>query len=67
MIDIYNTDTERIKRAGLLGLFDGVHIGHQAAIKALCDTGAQEKIVYTVRASEVDTKGPRSFGVTDSE
>ncbi|MCD8107729.1 MAG: riboflavin biosynthesis protein RibF [Oscillospiraceae bacterium] len=56
-----------VKRAVLLGLFDGVHIGHQAALKALCDSGAEEKIVYTFRSSEVDTKGHRSFVLTDKE
>ena len=56
-----------VKKAVLLGLFDGVHIGHQAALKALCDTGADEKIVYTFRSSEVDTKGHRSFVLTDRE
>ncbi len=55
------------KRAVLLGLFDGVHIGHQAALKALRDSGAEEKIVYTFRSCEVDTKGHRSFVLTDSE
>ncbi|MCC8195754.1 MAG: riboflavin biosynthesis protein RibF [Ruminococcus sp.] len=63
VIDINNT----VKRAVLLGLFDGVHIGHQAALKALCDTKADDKIVYTFRSSEVDTKGHRSFVLTDQE
>ncbi len=56
-----------VKRAVLLGLFDGVHIGHQAALRALRDTMADEKIVYTFRSSEVDTKGHRSFVLTDDE
>ncbi|MCD8006615.1 MAG: riboflavin biosynthesis protein RibF [Oscillospiraceae bacterium] len=57
----------KVKRAVLLGLFDGVHIGHQAALRALRDTGADEKIVYTFRFGEVDTKGHRSFVLTDRE
>ncbi len=58
---------KKIRRAVLLGLFDGVHIGHQAALKALCDSGAGEKLVYTFRSAEVDTKGHRSFVLTDDE
>lgn len=58
---------KEIRRAVLLGLFDGVHIGHQAALKALCDSGAGEKSVYTFRSAEVDTKGHRSFVLTDDE
>ncbi|MCC8132085.1 MAG: riboflavin biosynthesis protein RibF [Ruminococcus sp.] len=56
-----------VKTAVLLGLFDGVHVGHQAALEALRETGAGEKIVYTFRSSEVDTKGHRSFVLTDAE
>ncbi|MCD7785391.1 MAG: hypothetical protein LUH18_07440 [Oscillospiraceae bacterium] len=56
-----------VKKAVLLGLFDGVHVGHQSALKVLRDTGADEKIVYTFRSSEADTKGHRSFVLTDSE
>ncbi|MCD7822582.1 MAG: riboflavin biosynthesis protein RibF [Oscillospiraceae bacterium] len=56
-----------VNRAVLLGLFDGVHIGHQAALRALRDTNADEKLVYTFRSSEVDTKGHRSFVLTDDE
>ncbi|MCD8345462.1 MAG: riboflavin biosynthesis protein RibF [Oscillospiraceae bacterium] len=56
-----------VKTAVLLGLFDGVHVGHQAALEALRETGAGEKIVYTFHSSEVDTKGHRSFVLTDAE
>lgn len=56
-----------VKTAVLLGLFDGVHVGHQAALEALRETGAGEKIVYTFRSSEVDTKDHRSFVLTDAE
>ncbi|MCD7847154.1 MAG: riboflavin biosynthesis protein RibF [Oscillospiraceae bacterium] len=64
MISISDT---KVKKAVLLGLFDGVHVGHQSALRALRETGADEKIVYTFRSSEVDTKGHRSFVLSDSE
>ncbi len=54
-------------KAVLLGLFDGVHIGHAAALEALCKTGAKEKLVYTFRSAELDTKGERKLLLTDSE
>lgn len=54
-------------RAVLLGLFDGVHLGHAAACQALCKSGADRKTVYTFRSAELKTKGERRLILTDSE
>ncbi len=54
-------------RAVLLGLFDGVHLGHAAACSALSRSGAGRKTVYTFRSGELKTKGERKLILTDSE
>lgn len=54
-------------RAVLLGLFDGVHLGHAAACSALSQSGAGRKTVYTFRSGELKTKGERRLILTDSE
>lgn len=54
-------------RAVLLGLFDGVHIGHAAACRALSHSGADRKTIYTFRSGELKTKGERRLILTDAE
>ncbi len=54
-------------RAVLLGLFDGVHLGHAAACKALSQSGAGRKTVYTFRSAELKTKGERRLILNDRE
>ncbi len=54
-------------KAVLLGVFDGVHLGHLATLKALCDTGAQTKCVYTFNSESVTTKGQRKLLSTEAE
>lgn len=54
-------------RAVLLGLFDGVHLGHAAACRALSQSGAGRKTVYTFRSAELKTKGERRLILNDSE
>lgn len=54
-------------RAVLLGLFDGVHLGHAATCRALCKSGADIKTVYTFRSAELKTKGERRLILNDSE
>lgn len=50
----------------LLGLFDGVHIGHRKAVETLMQED-NEKIVYTFCSFDVDTKGARKLILTDAE
>lgn len=57
----------RAETAVLLGLFDGVHLGHRAAIEALCGCGAKERLVYSFTFHGLDTKGKRSPLTTDLE
>ncbi len=54
-------------KAVLLGVFDGVHLGHLATLKALCDTDAQTKCVYTFNSESVTTKGQRKLLSTEAE
>lgn len=50
----------------LLGLFDGLHIGHMSAVKELVKYQGQ-KIVYTFKSLSMDTKGERKLLMTDRE
>lgn len=50
-----------MKNAVLLGVFDGVHSGHKAALDALNGSGCDKKIVYTFNSQSVTTKGDRRF------
>ncbi len=50
----------------LLGLFDGLHTGHRAAIEALISRPGQ-KIVYTFDSLTLDVKGERGLLLTDAE
>ncbi len=54
-------------RAVLLGVFDGVHLGHKAALDELVLTGADEKCVYTFSTETVTTKGTRKLLSTTAE
>ena len=54
-------------RAVLLGVFDGVHLGHRAALDELVLTGADEKCVYTFSTETVTTKGTRKLLSTTAE
>lgn len=56
-----------IRKAILLGLFDGVHIGHRSALESLKASLADEKIVYTFSSSGLKTKGERKLILTDDE
>lgn len=56
-----------ISKAILLGLFDGVHIGHRSALESLKASLADEKIVYTFPSSGLKTKGERKLILTDDE
>lgn len=56
-----------ISKAILLGLFDGVHIGHRSALESLKASPADEKIVYTFSSSGLKTKGERKLILTDDE
>lgn len=51
----------------LLGLFDSVHIGHLKTLKALADTDAEVKTVYTFALASLDTKGERVPLISDNE
>lgn len=61
------SEHNELKKAVLLGLFDGVHIGHQAALKELNRCGVAKKLIYTFISNEVDTKGERKLLLTDRE
>ena len=54
-------------KAVLLGVFDGVHLGHKAALDELVLTGADERTVYTFNTESVITKGERRFLSTAAE
>lgn len=54
-------------RAVLLGVFDGVHIGHIRTLDELVKTGAEHKCVYTFNSASVTTKGIRKHLSTDEE
>ncbi len=54
-------------KAVLLGVFDGVHLGHKAALDELVLTGADERTVYTFNTESVTTKGERRVLSTDAE
>lgn len=54
-------------KAVLLGVFDGVHLGHMATLDALLKTGAQTKCVYTFNSESVTTKGQRKLLSTEAE
>lgn len=54
-------------KAVLLGVFDGVHLGHLKTLDALLDTGAQTKCVYTFDSKTVITKGQRKLLSTEAE
>lgn len=56
-----------MKNAVLLGLFDSVHMGHLQAVKALCDTGAENKTVYTFKLATHTAKGDRIPLISDEE
>lgn len=57
-----------MKTAVLLGLFDGVHRGHAAALEALRDACvAGKRLVYTFPSASLDTKGQRKLLLTDDE
>ncbi len=54
-------------RAVLLGVFDGVHLGHKAALDELVLSGAEGKCVYTFNTETVTTKGTRKLLSTTAE
>lgn len=54
-------------KAVLLGVFDGVHLGHLATLDALLNTGAHTKCVYTFNSQSVTTKGQRKLLSTEAE
>lgn len=53
-------------RAVLLGIFDGLHLGHLSAVRELMKYPG-EKIVYTFKSATVSTKGSRKLLLTDPE
>lgn len=50
----------------LLGLFDGLHLGHMSAVNELLRFGG-ERVVYTFDSLSVSTKGGRKLLLTDKE
>ena len=50
----------------LLGLFDGLHLGHMSAVNELLHFGG-ERVVYTFDSLSVSTKGGRKLLMTDKE
>ncbi|MBQ8623220.1 MAG: bifunctional riboflavin kinase/FAD synthetase [Oscillospiraceae bacterium] len=54
-------------KAVLLGVFDGVHLGHKAALDELVLSGADRKCVYTFNTESVTTKGKRKLLSTAAE
>lgn len=50
----------------MIGLFDGLHLGHMSAVNELLRCEG-EKIVYTFNSSTVFTKGARKLLMTDCE
>lgn len=52
-------------KAVLLGVFDGVHLGHRSALDELVSSGAEVKCVYTFSSETVTTKGERKHLLTD--
>ena len=50
----------------LLGLFDGLHLGHMSAVRELLKTGGK-KLVFTFDSLSMTTKGVRGLLITDSE
>lgn len=54
-------------KAVLLGVFDGVHLGHKSTLDTLAGSGADIKCVYTFNSETVTTKGERKHLSTDAE
>ena len=50
----------------LLGLFDGLHLGHMSAVQKLLDSRGR-KLVYTFDSATMSTKGDRGLLMTDAK